>query len=141
VKIAGNGKIKQKLWNARSKITMFSTTEKKSGVVRQNEQCVCVCVCWSERRRVALGDTSLSNVSGLKRKNEILRIIEEHEGISQSQLLALCFVKYGWSKRVTRESVDLLVESGIVQRDESKKSLALAHTLTHTHPSLDFDLR
>ena len=65
----------------------------------------------------------------LARKNQLLGIIADHEGISQRKLITLCYVNFGWYPKTTKINIGLLIEFGSLVEEEGR-----LYTYTHTHP-------
>ena len=69
-----------------------------------------------------------AQVNSLRRKNQLLSIIEDNQGIICNKVLALCWVNYGWSKRTTKEYIDLLIDLDILVKDEEERLYTRSHT-------------
>jgi hypothetical protein len=68
-----------------------------------------------------------AQVDSLRRKNQLLTIIDEHPGIFRKKMIALCWVNYGWNKRTTKEYIDLLMDLDILVKDEEERLYTHAH--------------
>lgn len=78
-----------------------------------------------------------SQKKSLARKNSLLGIVADHEGIPRKKLITLCFVNFGWSKRSTKEYLDLLIEFGSLVLDPETDRL---YTYTHAQSSKQLTL-
>lgn len=76
----------------------------------------------------------------LARKNQLLGIIEECQGIYRKKLITLCWVNFGWSKRTTREHIDLLIEFGSIVLDQDDRLYTRTHAQSSKQTRLDLQV-
>jgi hypothetical protein len=78
--------------------------------------------------RLSPSEMDITDHKVLKKKNLLLGIVEDHPLIQRKKLIALCLVNFGWSKRWTKEYIDLLIDFGSLTLDTDDRLQTAAHT-------------